>query len=170
VRDRDLGVLGNDATAVMRARLLRAWSDDVTLYTSGPAGLDTADVAELDSLGVAVEERPVAGLDGAAPDLAAVRFADGSTRICGGLLVPVTLHQRSPLPVQLGATLAPMGPIAPEAIQVDPMGQTNVPGLYAAGDNSSARPSITGAIAAGSAAGAAIVHGLMDEQHAASAR
>ena len=170
VRDRALGVLGNDEMAVMRARLLRAWSDDVTLFTSGPAGLDAVARAELDSVGVAVEERPLAGLDGAAPDLAAVRFADGSTRSCGGLLVPVTLHQRSPLAVQLGATLAPTGPIAPEAIQVDAMGQTDVPGLYAAGDNSSARPSITGAIAAGSAAAAAIVHSLMDEQVAAPAR
>jgi thioredoxin reductase len=169
VRDRSLGVLGNDEMAVMRARLLRAWSDDVTLFTNGPAGLDSASRAELDSVDVAVEERPLAGLDGAAPDLAAVRFADGSSRSCGGLLVPVTLHQRSPLAVQLGATLAPTGPIAPEAIQVDAMGQTDVPGLYAAGDNSSARPSITGAIAAGSAAAAAIVHSLMDEQVAAPA-
>ena len=163
VRDRALGVLDDGATAVMRARLLRAWSDDVTVYTNGPAGLDGDELATLASAGVAVEERPVAGLVGAAPDLEAVRFADGTTKRCGGMLVPVTLHQRSELGAQLGATLAPNGPLAPEAIQVDAMGQTDVRGLFAAGDSSSPMPRITGAIADGSTAAAAIVHSLIDE-------
>ena len=41
--------------------------------------------------------------------LTAVAFADGTQRACGGLLVPVTLHQRSDLAAQLGAETAPPG-------------------------------------------------------------
>ena len=163
VRDRALGVLGHGPMAVIRARLLRGWSDDVTVYTNGPAGLDPAEVADLESVGVAVDDRPIAGLEGGAPDLEAVRFADGTTRVCGGLLVPVTLHQRSGLAAQLGATIAASGPIAPEAVQSDEMRQTDVPGLYVAGDAGSGMPSVANAIASGSAAAAAIMHSLMDE-------
>jgi thioredoxin reductase len=163
VRDRALGVLGDGPMAVMRARLLRGWSEDVTLYTSGPAGLDPAEKAELASLGVAVEERSIAALEGTAPALEAVRFADGTTRSCGGLLVPITLHQRSQLAAQLGAAIAPSGPIAPEAVQSDEMRRTDVPGLYVAGDAGTGMPSVANAIASGSAAAAAIMHSLMDE-------
>lgn len=163
VRGRALGVLGDGPMAVMRARLLRAWSDDVTVYTNGADAFDDEELTAIAAAGVAVEERAIAGLSGDAPELDAVLLADGTSRSCGGLLVPVTLHQRSDLARQLGATLAPNGPIAPEAIQVDAMGQTDVPGLFAAGDSSTAMPRITGAIADGSAAAAMIVHSLMDE-------
>ena len=54
VRDRPLGVLDRGAAGVHRALLLRAWSDDVTLLTDGPAELDTEDSARLEAAGIAV--------------------------------------------------------------------------------------------------------------------
>ena len=55
--------------------------------------------------------------------------------------MPVTLHQRSPLATQLGATIS-AGPIAADAVDVDSWMQTSVPGLGAAGDTSTAMPSV----------------------------
>ena len=81
-------------------------------------------------------------------------------------LVPVTLHQRSALAEQLGATANAPGPVAVDAIEVDPMFHTSVPGLSAAGDVSSQQlPSVANAVAAGSSAAAMIVQGLMSEAH-----
>jgi len=117
-----------------RVPLLQRWSDDVTLY-------DASTIAEV--------------RDGA------VLLKDGTERPLGGLLVPVTLHQRTDLAEQLGATLAEPGMMAADAVAVDGMHRTSVPGLFAAGDNASERPSITGAIAAGAFAAAAIVHDLL---------
>ena len=94
-----------------------------------------------------------------------VAFADGSERSCGGLLVPVTLHQRSALAEHLGAAAAGPGPIAVDAVEVDRMLHTSVPGLYAAGDVSAEMPSVANAVAAGSSAAAMIVGGLMSEAH-----
>jgi thioredoxin reductase len=98
--------------------------------------------------------------------LTAVAFADGGERPCRGLLVPVTMHQRSALAEQLGAALGDAGPVAVDPVEVDPMCHTSVPGLSAAGDDASAQlPSVANAVAAGSNAAAMIVHDLMAEAH-----
>jgi thioredoxin reductase len=165
VRDQPLGVLDRGDTGVKRALLLRFWSDDVTLFTDGPAELDAQDAERLRAAGVAVDERPVAGLRGPGDTLTAVTFDDGGERACRGLLVPVTLHQRSALAEQLGAAAAEPGPVVVDAIDVDPSFHTGVPGLFAAGDVSVQMPSVANAIAAGSSAAAMIVHDLMAEAH-----
>ncbi|CAN5755948.1 hypothetical protein BH23ACT12_BH23ACT12_12860 [soil metagenome] len=108
-----------------------------------------------------VDERPAARLVGEAPNLAAVEFKDGSQRLCGGLLVPVTMFQRSGLAGQLGAKPAEPGPVAADALELDPIFQTGVPGLFAAGDLSAQMPSVANAVAAGSKAAAGVVHSLI---------
>jgi thioredoxin reductase len=163
VRDRALGVLDGSPSGVRRALLLRMWSDDVTLLADGPAELGAEERERLRAAGVAVDERPVVGLRGPGDTLTAVVFADGDERPCGGLLVSVTLRQRSRLAEQLGAVAAPPGPVAADAPEVDPLGQTSVPGLFAAGDLTGRMPSVANAIASGSAAAAGVVHSLADE-------
>jgi len=165
VRDQPLAVLDRGAAGAHRALLLRFWSDDVTLLADGPAELDAEDAERLRAAGVTVDERRVAGLRGADSTLTAVAFADGGARPCRGLLVPVTLHQRSALAEQLGAALTGEGRIAVDAVEVDPTFHTSVPGLSAAGDVSAQMPSVANAVAAGSTAAAMIVHGLLAEAH-----
>jgi thioredoxin reductase len=165
VRDQTLGVLDRGAGGVQRALLLRFWSDDVTLLADGPAELDGDDAERLRAAGVAVDERRVAELRGPADSLTAMVFADGGERPCDGLLVPVTLHQRSALAEKLGADTADPGHVVVDAIKVDPMFRTSVPGLYAAGDVSSQMPSVANAVTAGSTAAAMLVHSLMAEAH-----
>jgi thioredoxin reductase len=165
VRDRPLAVLDRGATGARRAILLRAWSDDVTLLSDGPAELDAEDAERLAAAGVTVDVRPVAGLRGPGATLTAVLLTDEGELPCGGLLVPVTLHQRSTLAEQLGAPAAAPGPLAADAIEVDAGFHTSVPGLSAAGDVTPVMPSVANSVAAGSSAAAMIVHGLMDEVH-----
>jgi thioredoxin reductase len=165
VRDEPLGVLDRGDSGVQRALLLRVWSDDVTLFADGPAELGAGDAARLRAAGVDVEERPVAGLRGPGDTLEAVVLGDGDERTCRGLLVPVTLHQRSPLAEQLGAALADEGAVVADAVEVDAGFHSSVPGLSAAGDASGQMPSVANAIAAGSSAAAMLVHGLVAEAH-----
>ncbi len=160
VSGRPLGVLERGGGGVHRALLLRAWSDDVTLLCDGPAELDPGDAERLRAAGVSIEERSVAALHGPGDTLTAVRFADGSERALGGLLVPVTLHQRTALAAELGAAVAAPGPLSSETLAVDFAFRTSVPDLSAAGDLSAQMPSVAAAIAAGSVAAAAIVGGL----------
>jgi thioredoxin reductase len=159
-RDRALGVLDGSERAAQRALLLRVWSDDVTLLTDGPAELEPEDLERLRAAGVAIDERRVTVLRGPGSTLTAVVFDDGAERRCTGLLVPVTLRQRSALAEQLGAAAAAPGPVAADAVEVDERFHTGVPGLSAAGDVSAQMQSVASAVAAGSVAAAMIVHGM----------
>jgi thioredoxin reductase len=160
-RDQPLCALDRVATGVLRGLLLRMWSDDVTLLTDGPARLAPDERERLALAGVAVDERPVAALRGPGEELDAVVFADGSERACGGLLVAVSLHQRSPLAAQLGVTLQAPGPVSADAIAADAQCATNVPGVLAAGDASSPMPAVAYAIATGHLAAAMTVQSLL---------
>ena len=170
VREKPLGVLDRGDSGVERALLLSAWSDDVTLLANGSAELDSADTARLQAAGIAIDERRVAALRGAGDALDAVVFDDGSERACNGLLVPVSMHQRSGLAKQLGASAAEPNPLMADAIDVDRMHATSAPGVLAAGDVSGIMPSVANAVAAGSTAAAAVVRGLVvDARDAATA-
>ena len=159
VSGKPLGVLEADEMGVERALMLTAWSDDVTMFANGPAELEP-DVAErLERAGIPIDERRISGLRGPGADLEAVTFEDGDEVALGGLLVPVRLHQRSDLPVRLGAAIAEPNPLAADALEVDGMRRAG-PGLFAAGDVLAQAPSVAAAIATGSLAGAMIVKEL----------
>lgn len=166
VRDRPLGVLDRGATGAQRALLLRAWSDDVALLADGPAELDAAQAEQLRAANVEVDERRIAELRGDGDALAAVAFADGGERPCSGLLVAITLHQRSTLAERLGATATDPNPLVVDALAVDAGFQTTAPGIFAAGDIGPQMPSVANAIASGSMAAARLVHDLVVDAHA----
>jgi thioredoxin reductase len=165
VRDAALGVLGGGPGGLHRALLLRGWSEDVMLLSDGPAELESGDLERLAAAGVEVDERPVARLIARDGALAAVEFANGSTRAREGLLVPVTLAQRSPLAARLGAEPADPGPVVQDALVVDTMFRTTAEGISAAGDVSAQMQQVAMSIAAGSMAAAGIVQSLMAEDH-----
>ena len=142
------------------ALMLTAWSDDVTLLTNGPADLTSEDRGRLEAAGVAIDERSIAGVRGPGGTLTAVTFTDGSERPCGGLLIAVTLHQRSTLAAQLGAVSTEPGPLFADALAVDAAYATSVPGLFAAGDAAGVMPSLANAVASGNTAAAMVVMSL----------
>ena len=146
------------------ARLLRGWSDDVVVLTNGTGELTADTRACLDKGKVPVDERPIAQLDSADGELEAVVFADGSRLPRRGLLVATTLHQRTGLAAQLGVTFVAAGPVSVEAVEVDVLSRTSVPGVFAAGDVCTQMPQVAAAIAAGSAAAASMVQSLMEEE------
>jgi len=161
VRDQPLAVLAQGERAVHMALMLRGWTDDVVVLTNGPAGLDTAQRGQLAAANVTADERRIAEFISQDGELATVSFADGSRLARRGVLVATTLHQRSDLAAQLGVAAAPPGPVAADAIAIDPFHRTSVPGVFAAGDLIAQMPQVAAAIAAGSLAAAAVVQSLL---------
>ena len=164
VRDRPLAVLAQGERGVHMATLLRGWSDDVVLLTGGPADLSDDDRARLDVAGIPVDERTVRELDSAAGELHAVVFDDGARLPRGALLVAAELRQRSGLAAQLGVKLVATGPVSPEAVDVDSLYRTSVPGVFAAGDLCAQMPQIAAAVAAGSAAAVSVMASITEER------
>lgn len=162
MREQPLGVIAQGERAVHMATLLSQWSDDVVVLSNGPAEVSPAGLEQLTARGIAVDERQIARVSGADGQLDTVVFADGTTLSRRGLLVASTLYQRSGLARALGVAFAPPSPLSEEAIAVDAMWQTSVPGVFAAGDVSVPMPQVAAAVASGSAAGAAIVRSVAE--------
>jgi thioredoxin reductase len=159
-RDRPTAVLAAGAVGVHGALTMRAYTDDLTLLTNGTE-LTGTERDQLAAGGVKCDERPLAALDGAGTRLSTVTFADGTGLAVTAMLVKAFLHQRSSLARDLGATVTGSDEhLGVEAIAVDRMFRTGVPGLFAAGDAAtSVPPSLAAAVASGYLAGAsAAVH------------
>ena len=133
VQDRPLFVLDPTEFGPDRAKLLSAWSDDVTLLTENPLELRDDEIV----------------------------LADGTTHPCGGLLIGVRLSQRSGLAAQLGVEAREPNPMFEDGLAIDERFGTNVPGVFAAGDLTGTPPSVASAVASGSMAAAMAVHALV---------
>jgi thioredoxin reductase len=154
VRDGALAVLGDGDMGVVKALLLRGWSDDLVLLGSG---VDAEGRAKLDAAGVAIDERRVVELRGPG---ATVVFADGEELPRDGLLVAAPLRQRSALAADLGVELADNGTVV-----VDELARTSVPGVFAAGDVAGTPQFVAAAMGAGGVAGAFVHQSLLAEEH-----
>ena len=84
VRDRPLGVLDRGADGVHRALLLRAWSDDVTLLTDGPAELEPPTMrASSPPPASASTSASISRVGRPGRHMTAVAFADGTSAPLG---------------------------------------------------------------------------------------
>jgi len=87
-----------------------------------------------------------------------LHLGDGTAHDVGGLFVAATPRQAAPFAEQLGCRILPSG-----GVEIDELGRTSVPGVYAGGDlaHTAALPgpmvSIAAAIAAGQLAAASVV-------------
>ena len=159
-RDQPLAVLGNDIITVFLALNLARWSRDLILCTNGGAP-DAESLRLLGERSVALRTEPVIRFEGADNQLERVIFAQGAPIERRALFLHPHTSQRSDLAGQLGCTILDDGLIA-----VDDYGQTDVAGVFAAGDMAR-RPTqpfpphfVIIAAAQGAAAAVAIDQGL----------
>ncbi|RCW67519.1 NAD(P)/FAD-dependent oxidoreductase [Pseudorhodoferax soli] len=145
-----LGVLYRMPLSLHQAQLIAEWGP-TTLFLDGHPITDD-ERAHMAALGVAVEPGPVLALEGEGTALAGVRLADRVVPLRGLFLAP-SVAMASPLAEQLGCAFdaSPAGPY----IRAE-MGQTSVPGVFAAGDAAMAWSNAAQAVAAGTLAGAAM--------------
>ncbi len=157
MRDRPLAVHAVGEAASHLAPLLRGWTDDVVVVTDGRP-LDAPVAATLAAAKVPVRTDKIAALEGPAPALTAIRFADGSRLAREGLFVAAPQRQ-VPLVAGLGVALDEQGYVV-----VDPMGMTSLPMLWAAGDLTSRMQQVVIAAAKGGMA-AAVINGTLTVEH-----
>lgn len=129
IRDRPMSVLVTSQEDLPFAMMMTRWSPKITVLTGGELDISERDRGILDSLGAAVEERPVAGVTGQGGSMDSVVLDDGGTVPSSAMFLHTKTQQRSDLPRQLGCTLLEDG-----CVEVDHANKTSVPGVYAAGD------------------------------------
>lgn len=147
-QDQRLALLGQGDMALHMLAMLLGLSRDIIVFTQGPAQFTATQRQALTVQGVSLIETPVVRLQGEGDQLLALELANGETVARDALyLAPeFPVVQRSPLVQELGCALDPQG-----WVTVDDMGQTSVPGVYAAGDMAGMRgQSVLNSAASGS--------------------
>ncbi len=120
-RGKDVAVLGNEAYAIHELGQLLPVVQSVTLLTNGQ------ELKEEVPEGVRVVKEPLISVDGT-DRVEGVTFADGSTLLAEGLFVALGSAGAMELARKAGAFTEGQN------IKVNERMETNVPGLYAAGD------------------------------------
>jgi len=155
-RAQPTGTLLNGDAALEHARLLRQWTDRLTVFTNGPATFAPEQRARLATAGVGVEETPVRELRHHAGQLTHVVLADGRPVPLAALYIRPGMEQHCLLPRELGCAYTEAG-----YLQVDGVQKTTAPGIYAAGDATVLMRAVSLAVAGGGLAGAMLNHELL---------
>jgi len=145
LKDLPLALLGAGEAIAHMAPLLRGWSDDVVVLTHGvPLAPDVRSAVE----GFEIYEAEVVGLTGPGCELHEVALADGTKLARRGLFVVASQRQVS-LVTDLDLALTEDG-----YVEVDLVGATSFPMLWAAGDLTTRMQQVVEAAAQGARAGA----------------
>jgi len=155
-----LAVVATQPMSGHQARMVRQWSDDVVFFLNDTVELDAAERTVFAARGVDVVDGPVDEIvrrDGA---LQGVRAAGSVHEVEAVFMAPTMVLNLDALAgFDLEMTDTPMGPV----VATDPMGATNVPGLWAAGNVADAGSQVIAAAAQGARAGA-MINGTLVEQ------
>ncbi|MER7211909.1 NAD(P)/FAD-dependent oxidoreductase [Streptosporangium sp. NPDC000239] len=153
VRDEPIGVLYGRATGIHQALLFGQLSNDVVLF-SGAHELADSDLRLLRAAGVRVADGEVEEVVVEDDRLTGVRLAGGQVFPRSVVVVPTRMVPRDELLTKLGARTkdTPAGPF----VEVDPVGLTSVPGVWAVGNATGPAEQVVNSASAGYRAGAAV--------------
>ena len=168
VRGQRIGVLGTSERSVHQTLLFRQLSDDVTLFLHQAPDPNVEAWDQLVALDVQVERGVVDQLRAENDVLRAAVLDDGPEVLVDALVVAPRFIARADLYEQLGGALTehPMGAF----IATEPMGRTEIPGVWAAGNASDLAAMVAVASGAGVATAAAINVDLVAEDAGAAVR
>lgn len=158
IRGEVTGLIANGDMGFELCRLISNWSNQLTLFTNGPSTLTAEQTAKIKSHRIKIIETEISEFEHENGQLQQIVLKDGSKHKATAAYIRLPFKQHSDIPQQLGCTINEQG-----YIEVTDLQKTNVPGVYAAGDNCSMFRSVAGAVAAGTKAGAMINKELIDE-------
>jgi thioredoxin reductase len=128
-RGQQVAVLGGDDQAAHLALNLARLGCDIIMCSNGPLQASDPARAALATHQIRIREDPVGKVDGEPGRYVRLHLAPGQTLKRHAVFVHPEPQQRSGLAEKLGCALLEDG-----AVQVNDLGQTTVPGVYAAGD------------------------------------
>lgn len=158
VSHQSLGILANGDMGYHMAMLIDNWTKDLSLFTNGVSQLSDEQTKKLQSKGIRIVEKLVAAFDHDKGQIKNLVFEDKTSQSLTAIFARLPFTQHCDLPQKAGCEITEGG-----FIKTDDFKRTSIPGIFAAGDNTSMMRSLSVAIAAGSVAGA-IINGEMIEE------
>lgn len=130
-RERPIAVYGPADKGRRFALQMKTWSDSIVLCTDGPATLDAEDRARLDRHGITIREERIIRLEGDDERLRFVHFENGDSLAREALFFITGAKPNCGIATKLGCELTEKGVVRTVGNE-----ETNVPGLFVAGDAS----------------------------------
>lgn len=157
-RDKAIAVYASGRNGIGLALAMKNWSKDITLYTNGTDNLRRIDRELLEKNEVKVCTEAIARLEGTNGKLTHIVFQNGGKREQQALFFSTGSRQQTDLGEQLGCEFTNKGVIITKKLQ-----QSNIPGLFVAGDAARDMQLVIVAAAEGAKAGVAINMELQQE-------
>lgn len=148
VHHKKTAVLGNGDAGFDYISLISNWTNDLTMLTNGKSTLSQQQLNLLGKHNIQLIEKEIQSIDHKNGHIRRVIFKDNTDFAPEALYARVPFEQHCPIPQQLGCELNELGYIKTDNVQ-----KTNIPGVYACGDNSSPMRTVSNAVATGTAAG-----------------
>ena len=157
-RNQKTAILADGFKAMHLAGLVRNLTDDLTILTNSHPDFTKDHWAKLHRHQIAVIETPVTALLHENGCIHTVQFADGTSMPFSAMYAALPFMLHSDIPIALGCRLTDHG-----LIEVDPLQQTSVEGVYACGDNANMMRSVANAVYSGNLTGAMVNRALTEE-------
>lgn len=159
VKGQKTGILADGEMGIEFLKLISNWTADLTLFTNGKPEPTEDQLRQSGLSGFTVIRKAIGRVDHQDGKLTHLVFADGSKQALTALYARPVFRQHCPVPESLGCELSEAG-----FLKVDGFQKTTVPGVYAAGDNTTGLRAVSVAIAAGTKAGAVLNKELIDQR------
>lgn len=158
VKNQPTGILGNGDSGFEFAKMLSNWTQDLTLFTNGPAVFTNTQLKKLQYHHITIIEQPIAYFEHKEGYLEQIVFSDLTDHPLRVLYAKLPFVQQSVLPLALGCDLTAQG-----LIKVNEFQKTSVYGISACGDSANSLRSVSNAVASGTVAGAMTNKELTDD-------
>ena len=159
VSDKKIGVYAREKEGWELALALKGWTDTVTLYTDGKGKVKPVHRERLAINNIEIKNLPIEKLEGKNGQLKKVVFKNGETSPCDAMFFVNGFEQQCNLAEAFGCDVSKKGVVITNRFQ-----QTNIPGLYVAGDASRDMHFVVVAASEGAKAGVTINKELQKEK------
>lgn len=158
VKHQLIGLLANGDMAYELCRLIYNWSKKLILFTNGKSTLTDEQANQIKEHNIEIVEKEISSFEHTKGNIKNVIFSDQSIKEVSAVFAKVSFKQHCDIPSHLGCEISEQG-----FIKVDDFHKTTIPGLFAAGDNTTMFRAVSGAIAAGTKAGIFVNKELIEE-------
>ena len=162
VRDKRVGVYAKNKPGWELALALKGWTDKVVLYTDGKTTVKPSQQEQLVANDITLVTLPIVRVEGKNGVLQTIHFTNGTEAACDAIFFVNGFRQQCDLAETFGCEMTKKG-----VAKANKMQQTNIPGLYVAGDVARDMHFVVVAAAEGAKAGVSINKELQQEVTAA---
>jgi len=158
VKGKATGVIANGEIGFEFTKLISNWTKDLTLFTNGATDINPDDQAKLFTKNINIVEKEIEEIIHQNGIVKYLKFKDGSNQKLDAIYARVGVEHNTKIITDLNIELSEQGYIA-----INTFKQTNVAGVYAAGDCTTMMRSVASSVADGNSAGAILNKELVSE-------